>query len=166
MRVKGRDYAAQEYKLKGFNFPDGFVLISDTREQRPLFTRLPSGLVIKSIALKDGDYSIQGFEDKFAIERKGISDLVSYCASERTRTIQKMERFKDFDFVGLVIEARESDLLKPFEFSKVSPEAIRQTLVSFEIRSGVHIYYSSSRESIGRWVLDRAIKFYNVKREV
>ena len=44
-------------------------------------------------------------------------------------------------------------------------EAARQALVSFEIRYGVHVYYSRSRKDIARWILDRAIKFYKVQRE-
>jgi len=48
----------------------------------------------------------------------------------------------------------------------VSPETARQALVSFEVRFGIHVYYSRSRRDISRWVLDRAIKFYKVQREV
>ena len=86
--------AAETYKLVGFKFPQDFVMVVDPREQRPLFTRFPSGLVIKSATLKDGDYSIMGFENKIAFERKGISDLFPYCSTEREKTIKKMQRFK------------------------------------------------------------------------
>jgi DUF917 family protein len=41
-----------------------------------------------------------------------------------------------------------------------------QALVSFELRYGVHVYYSRCRQDIARWVLDRAIKFYKLQREV
>ena len=68
-------------------------------------------------------------------------------------------------FVALVIESSESDILNGYIMSRVSPETARQALVSFEIRYGVHIYYSKSRKDIARWVLDRAIKFYKVMRE-
>ena len=40
------------YKLKQPHIPEGFVLVQDTREQAPLFARLPAGLMIKSTALK------------------------------------------------------------------------------------------------------------------
>jgi ERCC4-type nuclease len=158
--------STEDYKLKGFSFPKGFILLQDTREARPLFNRVPPGLTIKSISLKNGDYSIEGFQDCFAVERKQISDFVSYVGKERDKTVEKMLRFRDMEWVGLVIEAKEADLLQPQEFSKVSPEAIRQALVSFEIRYGVHVYYSSKRDEISRWLLDRAIKFYSIKHEV
>lgn len=154
------------YKLKPYKFPDGMVMIQDTREQIPLFTRIPKGLTIASAKLDDGDYSIKGHESTFCIERKMISDLITYCTSERDKTTRKMERFKAMEWVGLVIEARESDIMRPYEWSAVSPEAIRQALVSFSIRYNVHVYINANRENIARWVLDHMIKYYKVKREL
>jgi hypothetical protein len=66
-------------------------------------------------------------------------------------------------WVGLVVEASEADLLTGYVMSRVSPETARQALVSFEIRYGVHTYYSRSRYDIARWVVDRAIKFYRIQ---
>ena len=154
------------FKPKAPKFPEGMILVQDTREQIPLFDRMPKGLMMVSATLKDGDYSIRGHESTFCIERKRIGDLITYCTSERTKTIAKMKRFQKMDWVGLVIEARESDILRPYEWSSVSPEAVRQALVSFSIRYGVHVYISANKESIVRWVVDRAIKYYRVKSEV
>jgi DNA excision repair protein ERCC-4 len=155
-----------DYKLKSIDFPEGFVLLQDTREQRPLFTRLPSGLVVKSCTLHDGDYSIMGFESSFAIERKQISDFCGYCGSEHDRTAAKMKRFRDFEFVGLVIEAKEKELLQFQQFSKVHPEVLRSALVSFEVRYGVHVHYSTDRNDISRWMLDRCVKYWKMKHEI
>jgi ERCC4-type nuclease len=167
MRGRERPYD-YNFKLKAIDFPEGFVLLQDTREQRPLFSskRLPSGLVIKSIALQDGDYSISGFEKQFAIERKGLSDLYSYCSSERQKTVAKMHRFAGFEYVGLVIEDRESEVLVPQQYSRVSPEVIRQSIVSFELRYNIHVYYNNDTNAIARHILDRAVKFYRIKHEV
>jgi ERCC4-type nuclease len=119
--------------------------------------------------LSYGDYSIRGFETIFTVERKQISDFYSYIGRERARTIKKMEQFKEIvlsgGFVGLVIEASECDVLSGYIMSRVSPEVARQALVSFEIRYGVHCYYSKYRKDIERWVIDRAVKFYRVMRE-
>ena len=152
--------------LKPFRYPDGFVLVQDTREQRPLFNSPPEGLEIVTDTLYQGDYSIRGLENMFCIERKQISDFYGYIGKERERTIKKMEAFNEMRFAGLVIEASEADILNGFHMSRVSPETARQALVSFEIRYDVHVYYSKSRHDIRRWVLDRAIKFYKVMREV
>ena len=157
-------------ELKPWNIPDGFVMLADSREQRPLFTDPPEGLEVVTTTLRHGDYSIRGFEDRFAIERKQMSDFYAYIGKERERTSRKMEEFRQIissgGWVGLVIESTEADLMGGYVMSKVSPETARQALVSFEVRYGVHTYYSRSRGDIMRWALDRAIKFYRIQREV
>ena len=138
--------------------------LQDTREQRPLFARVPKGLTICSTTLHDGDYSIRGFTDKICFERKAI-DIFTYCTSEQEKTKRKMERFKFFQFVGLIIEMKESELFQFQVHTKVHPESIRGALTSFEVRYGVHIYYGN-RENCARWMLDRMVKFWNVAHEV
>jgi ERCC4-type nuclease len=155
--------------LKPFKIPSGLVLMQDSREQQPLFAAPQDSLEVVSGTLPHGDYSIKGFENKFVIERKKISDFYSYIGRERERTVKKMTEFREIvssgGFAGLVVEVPEADLLTGYIMSRVSPETARQALVSFEIRYGVHIYYSRSRKDIARWILDRAIKFYKIQRE-
>lgn len=157
-------------ELKPFKIPAGFVLVQDTREQKPLFDQSMDGLLVVTDTLPFGDYSLRGFEDRFCVERKQISDFFTYIGKERDRTKRKMEEFRNIissgGYVGLVIEALESDLLSGYVMSRISPETARQALVSFEVRCGLHIYYSRSREDIKRWILDRAIKFFKTMREV
>ncbi len=62
--------------------------------------------------------------------------------------------------------AEERDLLSGFFLSRGPPAVARAALISFEMRYKVHIYYARSRQDIARWVLDRAIKFYKLAREV
>ena len=176
MITRGKTYHARKaeykkrvegWKMEGFKIPDGMVIIQDTREQKsPLLTRLPAGLCILSGVLPVGDYSIKGFEDKFAIERKQLSDFCSYVGKETRKTLIKMQKMRELEWAGLAIEVDECDLIKPQEFSQVHPESNRQALVSFDVRYGVHIYYNSNREAIARWMIDRMIKYYQIKREV
>jgi len=155
-----------EYKLKPHQFPEGMIILQDTRERTPLFgPRYPKGMVISSCTLKDGDYSLAGHQDRFAIERKGISDLLSYVSSEREKTKAKMQRFSKMDFAGLLIESRESELYRPYLHSSISPELVRQCLISFQIRYKVHVYIGL-RENCQRVCLDWMIKYWKVKREV
>src|SRR5512145_2155461 len=158
------------YTLKPTIFPEGFVLVQDTREQLPLFPRIPKGLIIASATLKDGDYSVRGLEDKIAFERKRISDLLPYCSiDKKDKTMRKMLRFKEIaqkgGFVGLIIEERESDVYKFHQHSSVHPEVLRGAIISFEVRFGVHVYFGD-RQNCARWLLDRAVKFYNVAHEI
>lgn len=156
----------EPYKLKPFIFPPEMVVLVDTREQSPIFgSRYPKGLTIRTEKLDTGDYSIAGWTHKFCIERKMISDLISFCTTEREKTKLKLERMSKMDWSAIVIEAKESDLYRPYLNSTVSPEVIRQSLVSFSIRWGVHIFIGS-RENCCRFILDHCIKYYRTQKEL
>jgi len=61
-RVKLNPKAGQTVKFT-FDFPKGFIVVIDTREQSPLFTGLLlRGLLVVRDTLDVGDYSIRGFE--------------------------------------------------------------------------------------------------------
>jgi ERCC4-type nuclease len=170
MRVKLNDKSGQIYTLKPTVIPPNFVLIQDTREQRPLFTRIPNGLTIQSATLHDGDYSILGHQHQFAIERKNTNDLFPYCCQEREKTMKKMERFlkisRSGGWVGLCIEEKESNVYQFQSYSKIHPETIRGAIISFAIRYNVHVYFAGNRDNASRWILDHAVKFYKVKHEL
>jgi ERCC4-type nuclease len=165
-----QDKFSKPYELKPTVIPPDFVLIQDTREQRPLFTRIPKGLTIQSATLKDGDYSIRGFESSFAIERKNISDLYPYCSTEREKTLIKMQRFRKMvdsgGWVGLCIEEKESTVYQHQVFTKIHPENVRGAIISFAIRYHINVYFAGNRDNAGRWILDHAVKFYRVKHEI
>ena len=159
-------------KLKPFKVPEGLTIIVDTREQLPLFKRMPKHTGTINIIRKKvdyGDYTIEGFEDQFAIERKQISDFYSYIGKERKKTTRKMQEFgeivKNGGWVALVIEESEATILSGFLMSKVPPEVARGFLNSWRVRYGLHSYFSRERKFIERFVLDSMIKFYNVRNE-
>jgi ERCC4-type nuclease len=160
----------KEYVLKPTVIPDGFVLLQDTREQRPLFTRIPKGLVIQSATLHDGDYSVKNFSHLFAIERKFIGDLFPYCSSERDKTVAKMKRFRSMvdsgGWVGLCIEEKESTVYQHQNFTQISPETVRGAIISFAIRYHVNVYFAGNRENASRFILDHACRFFKMVHEV
>ena len=155
-----------DFKLKAPVFPEGMVIIQDTREQAPLFgPRLPKGMTLCSEKLDTGDLSIRGFKDTFCVERKRISDLLSFCTTERDKTKAKMERMSKMEWSALIVEAKESEIYRPYLYSQISPELIRQCLVSFSIRYHVAVYIGP-RENCQRYFLDHAIKYYKVKKAI
>ena len=150
--------------FKPYLFPPNFCLVIDTREQRPLFHPPPKGLVSKTDTLHSGDYSIYGLEDKVFLERKGISDLISYVSSDRKNTKAKLERIQSYPFKALVIESSWDDLFLPKFYSSISNEVIRQSLVSFQVKFGLHVFAHSYRPAIEQWILDRFIYFFKIIR--
>lgn len=165
IRKKINPLANGAYELKPHKIPDDMVVIVDTREQNPLWLPKPmKDLVIMRGTLSNGDYSIRGYEDKFAIERKQ-NDIFAYLTSEREKTKLKLERLMAYEFKALVIEFEESELYMPHFFTDISPEVIRQSLVSFEIKYGVHVFYGGRKE-LERKVLDWMIYYWKFKRSV
>ena len=165
MKIKERALKLEHYQLKHHVFPDGFVLVIDTREQRPLCKNV-KGLCSLVDTVKDGDYTIKGFEDRFAVERKQISDFYGYIGKERKRTTKKIKRLAEFDFAAITIEADLDDIFVPQLYSTVSPEVARGFLTSVNVRYGIHTFINRDRVQVERWILDRAIKFYKMMREV
>ncbi|HRR45284.1 MAG TPA: ERCC4 domain-containing protein [Mesotoga sp.] len=152
--------AVQTFKPK-IILPKGFVLIVDTREQAPLFD-VCEWCVRK--ALKQGDYSVVGFEDKVAIERKNMADLLSSLGSDRKRFEKELERLEGYEWKGLVIEGTETEIYVPSRFSSIHPNSVYQSICSMEVR-GFHVYYAKDREKARWWVLSRLAKYYKHKRE-
>jgi ERCC4-type nuclease len=170
MRVKPRAKVTRKIRavnysgLKPHIVPEDMVVVVDTREQEPLWCpKTPKGLTIVRDTVKVGDYTIRGMENMIGIERKKVTDLLSYLTSERDRTREKLYELKKLDFRALVIEVYESELWLPKFYSNISPEVIRQSLVSFEVKFGLHVYYGT-RADLERKVLDWLIYFYNLKR--
>ena len=162
-----KHYDIREPLLKPFKIPANFIFLQDSREQMPLFVDKPKGLIIKVKALKFGDYSIQGFEDKICFERKQMSDLYSYVGKERDRTVKKLIQLRSLDFAALVVEVSYEDLEIPYSYSsRITPEMIRQFMVSVNIRYGIHTFCTRDRRQMERYLLDRSIKYFKIQREI
>jgi DNA excision repair protein ERCC-4 len=150
-----------------FDFPPGFILVIDTRENTPLFISgsLLKGLNVVRDTLSAGDYSIRGFESKIAVERKTISDLLGCLGNERERFKIELEKLRAYEWKAIAVEGTEDELLQYHDFSLMDPNSVRQSVVSINIRFGIQFYFNQKRSGIERWILDHFLKFYRVKRD-
>lgn len=94
-----------------------FCVVIDTREQLPwqfdgLYTDMSARggrrplVVEKAVAtLRQGDYSIRGFENQVAIERKSLPDLFGTLGRGRDRFARELERLAALDRAAVVIES-------------------------------------------------------------
>ena len=131
-------------------------LIIDTREQTPLaFTRYEA---IRG-TLTSGDYSIEGLEHKFAIERKSISDLNGSLTSGRNRFERELHRLRGYDFARLLIAGTEKDLIEGNYRSKAKPKSILHSLWAFEVRYNVPVVFGGDEIQSARLV-ERWAHFY------
>ena len=147
-----------------YDFPDGFVIIRDTREQTGLFNKPPKGLLIVRDTLKYGDYSIKGFEDEIAIERKNVDDLWTSVTVNAKDFKRKMMVLATYERAWLLIDGLESEYLSFREGRKIHPNQIRQALASVEGRIGVPVHQSESIAASERWVIDVFVKYFCEKR--
>ncbi len=162
-----------DFEFKPTPIPAGFKLIVDTNEQIPLFQSPVYRNIIIKKQLRDkgeqyskGDYSVKGFENQIIIERKQISDFLSYIGSEREKTIKKLMLVKDFYFKALIIEASDKELT--FElpaYTQLTLECVRGFLKTIRVKYGFHVFNSDSRDELERFVLDHLTYAYKQLRK-
>lgn len=82
------------------------LIVVDSREQCPFpFTHERYEAKTKQGALTVGDYSLAGLEDKVAVERKSLPDLVACLGRERERFERELMRGAALDAFAVVVEA-------------------------------------------------------------
>ncbi len=133
------------------------VLI-DTREQRPFaFDRIAAdaeaggGLwQVRAVphTLASGDYSLAGYADRVAVERKSLSDLYSTISQGRARFVRELERLAGFDFAAVVIESDWTGIIDhPPKRSKLPPRIVFRSVLAWQQRyPRVHWWACPSRE--------------------
>ncbi len=130
------------------------TVVIDSREQKPY--EFPNSVVK---GLPTGDYSLVGLEDKVTVERKEKSDCYSSLGANRKRFKKELERMADFDYAAIVIECSMADFLNPPPYSRLSPKAAINTLISWSVRYSVHIFFAEDR-TYGLGVTYRILEKY------
>lgn len=131
------------------------VVLVDTREQKPfpLFMNHPNWIGGEQrVALKTGDYTIEGMEGLLCLERKSLADLVACTVTYRRRFITACDRLARFPWKAILVEATLEDIkggVEPFDIpSKVHPNAVCGTLDAIEAKFGIPIIYTSTVRDI------------------
>jgi DNA excision repair protein ERCC-4 len=143
-----------------FVFPARILV--DTREQAPysfrgLFAdaadgctaaglRLPLLVPTARVALPAGDYAVEGFQTRCAVERKSLADLYSTLSQGRDRFRREVERLSGMEFAAVVVEASLARILSdPPPHSDMRPRAVVRTMISWAVRYGVHFLTCEDR---------------------
>jgi len=121
-------------------------VIVDSREQRPwLFEGYPGVTVVRG-KLDSGDYSILAHEDRVALERKSLDDLVSSLSAGRGRFEREMERLSALSFAAVLVEGSAEDIAKGRYRSVMNPTSVMQTIYAWMVRYGVNFMFCGSRD--------------------
>lgn len=123
-----------------------FTIIQDTREKKP-WTFEATGSVddVKVLKLDTGDYSIEGMENLFMVERKASVDEVFMNLGVQWKRFQKeMERAKPYKYKYLVIEATMRDIFHGSRYSKMSGRFIIARLIYLQMKYGINVIFAGS----------------------
>jgi len=116
-------------------------ILIDTREQLPYAFETPSG----TGTIPVGDYSIFGLENRIAIERKEVNDLIGCLTTGRERFEKELRQGKALDYFALVIEGSLSDLAEGNYRSQMNPKSAIQSLLAFSVRYRLPIFFCENR---------------------
>ena len=122
------------------------TILVDTREQRPFtFEHERYDVQIQPGTLSVGDYSLAGLQDKVAVERKSLPDLVGCLGRERERFERELQRGAALDAFAVVVEAAWADLAGGNFRSQLNPHAACQSVLAFMARYRVPFLFAGSR---------------------
>jgi len=137
-------------------------IVVDTREQNPLWKK-----DVISKKLDVGDYSIEGFEDQIAIERKSLTDLFGTLGKGHRRFNKEIERSKGLEYFAIVIDGTVTNcLLKDFKganYSRMKGFVILAILMSLHMKHNIPFFFTNGRSESKRIIKELFNAFYRKK---
>lgn len=146
-----------------------FTIIVDTREQTPWEF---DNYTTASRKLDTGDYSIEGLENIFAIERKkSVSEIANNITEPRFKDV--LERLQEFRHKFILLEFTLNNVLdypvgstvpkKMWHTIKISNKYILKYLTEINIKYGIHTIYCGNRENaeeMALCIMKRMVELY------
>jgi ERCC4-type nuclease len=137
-------------------------IVVDSREQEEYSFSCPS----VRRKLDAGDYSIEGFEHKVAIERKSLDDFVNTVIRGRDRFYKELCALANYEHACVVIEAALRDLLEGNYRSGAHPNALLASVIAIDINFKIPVYFCGDRQSACRFTEEYLKRIYrNYKYE-
>ena len=140
------------------------VLIKDTREPELAWNVYFTAPTITK-KLDTGDYSLQGFEDKIAVERKTLDDLVGCLTKGRDRFERELQRSTQLVYFCVIVEAGYSQLVLGDYRSRLNTKSAIESISAFEIRYGTHFLFAGNQELAARKAESLLLKFYREQQK-
>jgi DNA excision repair protein ERCC-4 len=132
------------------------TIITDSREQYPLSFSVPT----VTAKLDTGDYSLAGYENEIAIERKEVNDLVACLKNgNRARFERELERGRELDYFAVVIESSLKRIAEHEYVSDMAPKSVIQSLLAFSVRYRLPVFFSENRKYSARIIESLLIKY-------
>jgi ERCC4-type nuclease len=113
------------------------TILVDAREQAPL--RFSADVDVALVTLPTGDYSLRGFTDTVAIERKSASDFVACVGPERERFLEQCQRLAGYPVRAVVIESTWEELSAGAYRSATNPKSVTGTALAIMADYGMPV---------------------------
>ena len=120
-------------------------VLVDNREQQPYaFTGLvadkrqgggPLLVETKTVCLASGDYSLDGYADRVAVERKSLNDLFHTLSQGRDRFERELARLDAMQVAAVMVEAEWTTVFTdPPRFSHLEPKTVFRSVLAWTQR--------------------------------
>lgn len=125
------------------------ILVSGAEQARYWFTGLqadaaqkyrPLTINSKRSHLETGDYTIEGMQDRVAVERKSVPDLLQTLADGRDRFRREHERMAKMEAACVMIEGTWPEIILETHEHGVTPKVALRTWLSWSIDFGIPWY--------------------------
>lgn len=127
-----------------FKFED-YTIIIDTREQRPWnFEGIRDMCELGT--LKTGDYSLKGYENCIAVERKSLADFVGSIGKNRKRFMAELERASKIKHFCVIVEGSWFDLFTGNYRSHIIPASAVGTTIGIMARFRIPVIMAETRK--------------------
>jgi DNA excision repair protein ERCC-4 len=128
-------------------------IVCDSREQDGFqFAGYPVELMPGTLAT--GDYSVKAFENRIAVERKSLPDLVACLGPERKRFEAELSRLRGFDSCAVVVEQPQAVFRLGQYRSRMDAGAAWQSVIALSMRYRVPFFWAENRADAERICFD------------
>jgi ERCC4-type nuclease len=120
-----------------------FTILVDSREKIPYkFQKInadakdgrrPIEITTEWQLLETADYSIKGYEQQVAVERKSIDDCFSTLGKNRERFQKELRRLAAFESATVIIEAGWDEILfNSPDWSRLRPKVVFRSIIAWQ----------------------------------
>ncbi len=127
------------------------TFIIDTREQEPYSFDSRLAAAVRR-ALPAGDYSVEGLEDRVAVERKSLDDFVSTVIHARPRFRAELRKLGGYRAACVVVEGGVGDVLLQHYRGAAHPNAVMGNALSIILDFGIPVFFCGNRQAACQFV--------------
>ena len=120
-----------------------YTIIIDEQEKLPYSFSSPN-ISTKRLSLKTGDYTIEGHEGAFSLERKSLDDYTNSLLLERF--YKELERLKAFQFKAVIVEGSLEQIRRREYSASIPSEEVLVRTSEIMIKYGIPVIFCGDRQ--------------------